>query len=146
VADGAEGTPTTNGRQRSRPGIRAFLLGMVLLPTLVTVALASSLAVSKWSERDDSVTTRSATLVLDALMHARAAVTDEYVPSAAIVYARSRGIGLAELDKLLNIPFGVDLTHARAEVGQSILSTDSQLSGDRAKLMNRPGIGDCSNP
>jgi diguanylate cyclase (GGDEF)-like protein len=108
---------------------------MVLLPTLVTVALASSLAVSKWSERDDSVTTRSATLVLDALMHARAAVTDEYVPSAAIVYARSRGIGLAELDKLLNIPFGVDLTHARAEVGQSILSTDSQLSGDRAKLM-----------
>jgi hypothetical protein len=109
---------------------------MVLLPTLITVALASSVAVGKWSDRDRAVGARSTTLRLDALMQARADVTDEYVPSAAIADANTLHISRSELDTLLKINFESDLATARAAVdGQSVLFTNPKLAADRGDLL-----------
>lgn len=137
MADDAQSSPLRERRSlRSRVGIRTFLLAMVLLPTLATVALASSVAVGKWSARDRAVDTRSTTLRLDALMQARADVTDEYVPSAAIADANALHISRRKLDTLLKINFEADLATARAAVDrQSLLFTNPTLAADRGDLL-----------
>ncbi|MGA2211326.1 MAG: diguanylate cyclase [Acidimicrobiales bacterium] len=118
-----------------RLGIRSSLLMMVLVPTLATAALAASAAVGKWVQRDQSVQTRSATLELDALMSARAAVTDEYVPAAAIIYAKGRGLTISELSKVLDIDFASDLTNSQRLVRQqTILQTSPKLTADYGAL------------
>jgi diguanylate cyclase (GGDEF)-like protein len=122
-------------RHAPRLGIRSSLLLMVLVPTLATAALAASAAVGKWVQRDQSVQIRSATLQLDALMKARAAVTDEYVPAAAIIYAKGRGLTINELGKVLDIDFASDLAGAQRLVGQqAILHDNPILVGDYGAL------------
>lgn len=143
MAEGA-GVRSAEVRPRRRPalGIRAYLLMMVLVPAIASVALASSAANSRWADRSRSVTTRSATLGLDELMNARAALTYEYVPSAAIVDASTLGISIARLDALLGIDFAGDMASARQRVnGQSVLHHDPALASDFASLLSlRRGI------
>jgi diguanylate cyclase (GGDEF)-like protein len=109
---------------------------MLLVPTIGLVVLASATASSRWSDRDESVSARSATLSVDALMKAYAAVTDEYVPSAAIVFANHLGVSVTALDHLLGIDFAGDLTRARALVNaQTILRTNPQLARNWAAFV-----------
>lgn len=136
MVEQVKGSPAHRLRLRaSRLGIRTFLLSMVLLPILATAGLGSSTAISKWSDRERSIRTQSAALRLGALMQARAAITDEYVPSAAIVYASARGVSLGHLDRLLRINFADELAGARKLVdSQAILSTAPTLASDGSSL------------
>src|ERR1700683_2987405 len=54
---------------------------VVLAPIAATFGFASTTAISRWSSRNEAVTARKATLELDSLIQARAAINDEYVPS-----------------------------------------------------------------
>ncbi len=122
-------------RRASRFGVRTFLLSMVLLPIVVIVVLGASTAASKWTQRGRAIGTRADAVALQSLMQARAALTDEFVPSAAIVYAAAHGIRVSTLDKLLGIDFATEMRRARTVVDrQSILTTTPKLRAERAAL------------
>ncbi|MHB1508090.1 MAG: GGDEF domain-containing protein [Acidimicrobiales bacterium] len=108
---------------------------MVLLPIIVIVVLGASTAAGKWTQREHAIRTRSDAVVLQSLMQARAALTDEFVPTAAIVYAGMHGINVSALDTLLGIDFATELLRARTLVdNQSIFATTPKLRAERAAL------------
>jgi diguanylate cyclase (GGDEF)-like protein len=132
-------SPNRRGlRKRFLPlSLRASLVLILLAPIAATVGFASATAVGRWSSRNEAVTARTATLELDALMTARAAIADEDVPTAAIVYAAAYHVSPAVLDSLLGIDFEAELAAARQMVDrQTVLRTTPSLEGDYAELMS----------
>jgi diguanylate cyclase (GGDEF)-like protein len=110
------------------PSLRASLVLVVLVPTAAAVGLASRTAIGALSNHSQAVVVQNATLALDSLVRARTAVQDEYVPSAALVYAASLHISPAVLDGLLGVDFVGDLASARNAVDhQPVLRTTPSL-------------------
>ena len=108
---------------------------MVLLPIIVIIILGAFTAARKWTQRELAIGTRSDAVALQSLMQARAALTDEFVPTAAIVYAATHGITVTTLDTLLGIDFATELLRARTLVdSQTILTTTPKLRAERAAL------------
>jgi diguanylate cyclase (GGDEF)-like protein len=132
----------SNDRPRTRRhvlplSLRASLVVVVLIPILATVGFASAIAVTRVSSHNEAVTAGKATLELDALMTARAAIADEDVPTAAIVYAAAYHVSPAALDSLLGIDFEAELVAARKMVdSQSVLRTTPSLEADYGALMS----------
>ena len=93
--------------------IRASLAIIMLIPIAVALGLASKEVASQASRRNEAITVRQSSLVLDSLLRARIDVYAEYVPSAAIVAARANHLSPAALDSLLGINFQADLVSAR---------------------------------
>jgi diguanylate cyclase (GGDEF)-like protein len=133
------GRPTGNRRSAYRrvfpPSLRASLVLVVLVPTAAAVGFASTAAVGAWSNHSQAVIVQNATLALDSLVRARAAVQDEYVPSLAIAYAASYHVTPAGLDALLGIDFEGELAVARNTVDSDpVLRTTAALSADYGQL------------
>lgn len=117
--------------------LRASLVLVVLAPIAATVGFASTTAVARWSSRSQAVTVHNATLELDSFMRARAAVADEYVPTAAIVYAAAYHVSPVALESLLGIDFEAELAAARRTVDQqTVLRTTPSLAGDYNELLS----------
>src|ERR1019366_4899614 len=93
--------------------IRASLAIIMLIPIAVALGLASKEVASQASRRNEAITVRQSSLVLDSLLRTRIDVYAEYVPSAAIVAARANHLSPAALDSLLGINFQADLVSAR---------------------------------
>ena len=120
--------------------LRASLVLVVLAPIAATVGFASTTAAARLSSRNEAVTARTATLELDALVKARAAIADEDVPTAAIVYAAAYHVSPAGLDALLGIDFQAELVAARKMVdSQTVLRTTPSLEADYAELESLRG-------
>jgi diguanylate cyclase (GGDEF)-like protein len=137
---GKEQRPSHHGDLRRRRlfplSLRASLVLVVLAPIAATVGFASMTAIGRWSSRNEAVTASKATLELDSLIQARAAINDEYVPSAAIVYAAAYKVTPAGLDALLGIDFAGELVTARRLVDeQAVLRTTPSLAPDYRALL-----------
>jgi len=98
--------------------IRASLAIIMLIPIAVALGLASKEVASQASRREEAITVRQSSLVLDSLLLARIDVYAEYVPSAAILAARANHLSPAALDSLLGINFQADLVKARKLLDQ----------------------------
>src|SRR5580658_8779130 len=117
--------------------LRASLVLVVLIPTATAVGFAATTASGAWSRHSQAVSARNATLELDSLVRARAAIQDEYVPSAAIVYAAAYHVSPASLDTLLGIDFVAELATARRTVDQQVvLRSNALLNADFGSLMS----------
>jgi diguanylate cyclase (GGDEF)-like protein len=123
------GAPTSAGAARGdRPrrklfplSIRLSLLIMVLIPIAAAVGLGVRVVTNQASRRDQAVTVRQSSLVLDSLLRARIDIFSEYVPTAAIVAGRANNLTEAELNKLLGVNFTVNLKRASRAVDQQAL-------------------------
>ncbi len=116
--------------------VRMLLVLVVLAPMAAAAGFASTTAVAKWSTSHEALAAHNATLQLDSLMRARAAIVNEYVPTAAITYAAADHVTPAALDSLLGIDFVAELVTARRIVDQqTILRTTPSLSGDYRTLL-----------
>ncbi len=126
------------GRRRIFPlSLRTSLVLVVLLPIAAMVGFASTTAAGQWSSRSEAVNARATTVELDSLMQARAAVTDEYVATAAIVFAAAHHVTTAKLDALLGINFAADISADRRVVDrQLILRTTPSLVADYDELLS----------
>jgi diguanylate cyclase (GGDEF)-like protein len=115
--------------------IRTSLVVVVLIPLAVSVGLASTVVLSQSSIRRQATADHQATLVLDSLLHARAAVDAEYLSSEATVVAQSYHVSGSELDTLLGIDVQADLADARRAVDdQSVLGPGGLLTHDYTHL------------
>jgi hypothetical protein len=90
----------------------------MLIPIAVALGLASKEVAGQASRRNEAITVRQSSLVLDSLLRARTDIYAEYVPSAAIVAARANHLSPAALDSLLGINFQADLVNARKLLDQ----------------------------
>jgi len=109
---------TRENKSKSRWGlhslsIRASLVVVVLIPLAVAVGLATTVVLNQSSIRHRSLTTRESSLTLDSLVRDRADLYAEYVPTMAIVSARTYHISGSALDALLGIDFQANLITAR---------------------------------
>ena len=116
--------------------IRTSLVLLILLPMAVALGLASREVVTQASRRNEGLSVRQRSLVLDSLLRTRIAVYDEYVPSAAIVAARVNHLSPASLDALLGIDFQAELVKARLVVDrQAVLDREGSFAGLKSKLI-----------
>jgi hypothetical protein len=67
-----------------------LLVLVVLIPLGATFGFASAASAHQSTSRDQAISARRTSLDLDTIMYARAAVTREYVLTAAIVYSSTR--------------------------------------------------------
>ena len=104
------------GRRLFPLSIRASLIVVLLVPLLMAVGLASTVVVHQLSTRQQAVTARQSSLALDSLLRARVAIYAEYIPSQAIVTARSYHISSAALDSLLGADVQTNLVDSRRSV------------------------------
>jgi diguanylate cyclase (GGDEF)-like protein len=117
--------------------LRASLILVIVAPIAATFGLAWTTVTGNWSSRSEAVAARQATLELDSLLNARAAIADEYLSTAAIVYAATYHVSSAELDSLLGINFEAQLAAARRTVGQeTVLRTTASLAVDYGELLS----------
>jgi diguanylate cyclase (GGDEF)-like protein len=109
--------------RRSRlwpPSIRASLVLMLLVPLVIVVGLASTVVVHQVAMRRQALTAHQSSLSLDALMRARVDLYAEYVPSQAIVVARTYNVLPAALDSILGFNIQTDLVNSRRTVDQQV--------------------------
>jgi diguanylate cyclase (GGDEF)-like protein len=88
----------------------------MLVPLVMAVGLASTVVTHQWSTRHQAVTTRQSSLALDSLLRARTDVYAEFIPSQAIVAARTYHVSAATLDSLLGVDVQTELVDARRAV------------------------------
>jgi diguanylate cyclase (GGDEF)-like protein len=116
--------------------IRLSLLIMILIPTAVAVGLGVRIVTNQASRRDQAVTVRQSSLVLDSVLRTRIDVYSEYVPTAAIVAGRAHNLTEAQLNKLLGVNFTAHLRHARRAVDrQAVFQPKGPLAPEHAQLV-----------
>jgi diguanylate cyclase (GGDEF)-like protein len=94
---------------------------ITLVPLTLALILASTAVANQLSSRHQAVAVRQSSLVLDSLLRARIDVYAEYVPSQAIVTARTYGVTPAGLNTLLGVDVQKELVDARRTVdGQAV--------------------------
>jgi len=135
--EGPVDSVNTQARRHLAPlSLRTLLILVVLAPMAAAAGFASSTAVATWSSSHEASVARSATLELDSLMRARAAIQDEHVLTGAIVYAAAYHMTPAEVGSLLGINLEAELVTARQAVDrQSVLRSTPLLTADYDKLL-----------
>ena len=115
--------PEVGSRARYHPGGRLFPLSIrtsfivvLLVPLLIVVAVASTVVVHQLSTRRQAVSTRQSSLALDSLLRARVDMYAEYIPSQAIVVARTYEVLPATLNSLLGVDVQRELIGSRRTV------------------------------
>jgi len=147
VLDGRHGDaldeqrPTDGNKRRARRrlfplSLRASLVLVIFVPIAATIGFASATGANRWSSRDEALTVRRATLDIDSLMRARAAIVDEEVPSAAFVAAAAYHISPTEIDSLLGIDFKGELVTARRLVDRQTVLRTGSLETDYRELLS----------
>jgi diguanylate cyclase (GGDEF)-like protein len=100
------------------PGRRLFPLSIVILflPLLIVIGVSSTVVAHQLSTRSQAESARESSLTLDGLLSARVDLYDEYIPSQAIVVARSYQVSPATLNSLLGVNVQAELVAARRAV------------------------------
>jgi diguanylate cyclase (GGDEF)-like protein len=116
--------------------IRASLIVVLLVPLLIAMGLASTVVVHQLSARHQAVTARQSSLALDSLLRARVDIYAEYIPSQAIVAARSYGVSPAALDSLLGTDVQAELVASRRTVDhQAAFGSTGAFGSEHAQLV-----------
>ena len=143
---GQERSAGGHPRRRLFPlSIRFSLVGLVLVPLVVAIGLATSVVVKQSSRRHQAVVARETSFTLDSLLTDRADLYAEYAPTLAIEEATVYGLTGAQLDKLLGVNFQADLVTARRNVdsrpdfGPGGLFASDSASAREPEAELRPG-------
>jgi diguanylate cyclase (GGDEF)-like protein len=129
--------PTRQRRSLLPLSLRTSLALILLVPIAVTVAFAVTSASGTWSSRREAMTARSGSLKLDALVDARTAIDEEYVPSAAIANGLARHLSVTTLDRLLGVDLESELVAARHAVDRlTVLRSSPPLAAYFSKLVS----------
>jgi diguanylate cyclase (GGDEF)-like protein len=128
---------TVRLRSRLFPlSIRASFVVILLVPLLIVMAVSSTVIAHQLSARRQAISDRQSSLTLDALLRARVDLYDEYIPSQAIVVARSYQVSPATLNSLLGVNVQTELVAARRAVDrQMIFGTTGAFHSDYAQLV-----------
>ena len=132
---------TGPGRPAHRLGIgslsfRSWLVLVLAFPIVVGLGFGYAAIHTLWASRNQAVAARTSSLTLDNYLRAEDAVLDEQVPTSAITYAKTYGVPISQLDSLLHINFGSELSSTRKVVDrQTVLSQNHSLAPYFAKLM-----------
>ena len=92
---------------------------VMLIPVTVLAALTGTAAVKSWSDRRHAIAVQRDATALAELMAARAAVTDEYDASAALVEAAAFHITPTQITNLFGIDYSKLLVQARPRVDEA---------------------------
>ena len=143
--------PASDARTRHHLGSRLFPLSIrtsfvvfLLVPLLIVLGVASTVVGHQLSTGDQADATRQSSLTLDQLLRARVDLYDEYIPSQAIVVARTYQVSPATLNSLLGTDVQTELTDSRETVDrQSSFGAAGEFRGEQAQLVQlRRGIDD----
>jgi diguanylate cyclase (GGDEF)-like protein len=135
--------PSAGDAEPNRPrrkvfplSIRLSLLIVILIPIAVAVGLGTRVVTNQTSRRDQALTVRHSSLVLDTVLQARIDIYSEYVPTAAIVAGRAHNLTGVQLDKLLGVNFTANLAHAeRAVDRQAEFQPNGLFASEHAQLL-----------
>ena len=106
-------------RRRLFPlSIRTSFVVILLVPLLIVLAFSSTMVARQLSTRNQAESAHQSSLTLDALVRARVDLYDEYIPSQAIVVARSYDVSPAVLNSLLGMDVQTELVDTRRAVDQ----------------------------
>src|SRR3954454_3439526 len=104
---------------RRRPRVAALLMLVMLIPVTVLASLTGTAAVKSWSDRRHAIAVQRDAMALAELMAARAAVTDEYDASAALVEAAAFHITPTQITNLFGVDYSKLLVQARPRVDEA---------------------------
>ena len=151
IEQGTSSRPASDARTRHHLGSRLFPLSIrtsfvvfLLVPLLIVLGVASTVVGHQLSTGDQADATRQSSLTLDQLLRARVDLYDEYIPSQAIVVARTYQVSPATLNSLLGTDVQTELTDSRETVDrQSSFGAAGEFRGEHAQLVQlRRGIDD----
>lgn len=130
---------TTGGSRRSTSatGVRARLLGLVLVPTLGLGALAATHVVDLRHDAEQADVFARAVARSTQAFEAFAAIQQETLVAATLTQAASFGLDPQQVGELLGLDLASALADARADVDASMLLADLQRDlGGRAALVH----------
>ena len=151
LEQGTSSSPASDSRAAHHLGGRLFPLSIqtwfvvvLLVPLLIVLGVASTVVGHQLSTREQAESTRQSSLSLDGLLRARVDLYDEYIPSQAIVVARTYQVSPATLNSLLGVDVQAELTDSRGAVDrQSAFGASGEFRGEYAQLVRlRRGIDD----
>ena len=93
---------------------------ILLVPLLIVMGVSSTVVARQLSTRRQAESASQSSLTLDALLRARVDLYDEYIPSQAIVVARSYQVTPAALNSLLGVNVEAELLAARRAVDRQL--------------------------
>jgi diguanylate cyclase (GGDEF)-like protein len=126
---------TQQGRRLFPLSIRTSFVVILLVPLLIVMGISSTVVAHQLSARRQAVSARQSSLALDALLRARVDLYDEYIPSQAIVVARSYQVTPAALNALLGVNVQAQLVTARRAVDrQMVFGTTGAFHAQYAQL------------
>jgi diguanylate cyclase (GGDEF)-like protein len=100
--------------------IRTSFVVILLVPLLIVMGVSSTVVARQLSTRRQAESASQSSLTLDALLRARVDLYDEYIPSQAIVVARSYQVTPAALNSLLGVNVEAELLAARRAVDRQL--------------------------
>jgi diguanylate cyclase (GGDEF)-like protein len=123
------------GRRLFPLSIRTSFVVILLVPLLIVMGISSTVVAHQLSSRREAVSARQSSLALDALLQARVDLYNEYIPSQAIVVARSYQVTPAALNALLGVNVKAELLASRRAVDrQLVFGTSGTLHAEYAQL------------
>ncbi|HVA07110.1 MAG TPA: diguanylate cyclase [Acidimicrobiales bacterium] len=96
--------------------IRTSFVVVLLVPLLIVLGVSSTVVAHQLSTRQQAESARQSSLDLDALLRARVDLYNEYIPSQAIVVARSYQVSPSMLNSLLGVDVQTELVDSRRTV------------------------------
>jgi diguanylate cyclase (GGDEF)-like protein len=111
--------PRHLGRRLFPLSIRTSFVVILFVPLLIVLVVSSTVVAHQLSARSQAESARQSSLTLDTLLRARVDLYDEYIPSQAIVVARSYQVSPATLNSLLGVNVQAELVAARRAVDQN---------------------------
>ena len=121
--------------------IRTSFVVILLVPLLIVMGVSSTVVARQLSTRRQAESASQSSLTLDALLRARVDLYDEYIPSQAIVVARSYQVTPAALNSLLGVNVEAELLAARRAVDRQL-----PFVAGRRSIPNTPNSLDFAMP
>ena len=124
--------------------VRTFVLLTALLPLSALTGLAAFSAERMWSDHQVSVGIAADARVMDALMEARVAVSDEQLASSVLLRAAEVGLDADALLALYGVDYRVEMTDARVRVDRSAIVDIDPVIADAFDIARalRPSLDD----
>ena len=115
--------------------IRASFVVILLVPLLIVLGVSSTVVAHQLSTRNQAESARQSSLALDALLRAQVDLYDEYIPSQAIVVARSYQLSPTTLNSLLGVNVQNELVETRRSVDrQTVFGVSGPFHADYVQL------------